>query len=178
MIGIVRVVGLLNAAVWLGGSVFALAVVPLTIGSTSMHQLLGQRYYPYFSGAIGQLATNHFWTLHLVCGSIAVLHLAAVSLYFGKGMARLWSYMLAALMMLGILEKAWIQPRLERTHIASYAVNRPPIERQAAARLHSNWLIFNRFLDFAAMLSLSIYVWRVANPQDAARFVSTAKYRG
>ena len=72
MIGFLRIVGLLNAAVWFGAAVFFTFGVGLVPFSPEMKTLLGSNNAPYFSGAIAQIFIARYFHFQLACGAVAV----------------------------------------------------------------------------------------------------------
>jgi len=58
VIGFLRIVGILNAAVWFGAAVFFTFGAGFAPFSAEMKRLLGSNNYPYFSGAIAQILIN------------------------------------------------------------------------------------------------------------------------
>jgi uncharacterized membrane protein len=78
VIGLLRFLGLLNAAVWFGASFFFIFVAdPAVTGSDAMRELLGAKSFPYFSMAVGQIVGARFFALFLVCALLAMLHMGA-----------------------------------------------------------------------------------------------------
>src|SRR5438045_1500065 len=65
--GFLRFVGILNAAVWLGGGIFFTLGSAPAVFSRDMQSLLGREYYPYFSGAIAQVLIAKSFHLQIIC---------------------------------------------------------------------------------------------------------------
>jgi hypothetical protein len=166
--------GLLNAAVWFGAAVgFTFCVNPAA-SSAGMNELLGAKNYPFFSVAIAQLFAARYCYLCLVCGGLAVLHLLAEWLYFGRYPRRFWLGLLAGLLAIGLFQCCWLQPRLADLNRRQFG--RPEL-RQTAARSFRMWHHVSTALNLVMVSGLALYFWRVANPPDPARFVSAAKFR-
>src|ERR1039457_449261 len=72
VIGFLRFVGILNAAVWFGGAVFFTFWSGRAPFSPEMKALLGPQNYPYFSGAIAQILIARYFNLQFTCSIIAV----------------------------------------------------------------------------------------------------------
>jgi hypothetical protein len=168
----------MNAAVWLGSAVFAILGADRVFSSGAMQELLGPKHFPYFSGAIAELVAGRFWHLHIACAAVALLHLAAESLYFGRVMRKPWLVLLLALLLLGTAQSMWLQPRLHRLHVAAHAVNRPENIREAAAHSHRVWRWVSGSFELFMIIGLAAYLWRIANPPDPTRFLTPGKYRG
>lgn len=175
MIGLLRFISLINAAVWFGATVFfVLGAGPAVTASQEIQGLLGPKNFPFYSVAIGQIVTSHYFRLFLVCSTVAVFHLMAEWVYFGKYPTRFWLGLLVGLCLAGLTQVYGIQPRLETNHRLQYT---RPQQREAAGRAFRVWrgvsLVINVFL----LGGIGVYLWRVANPPDPARFVSTTKFR-
>ncbi len=183
MIGLLRFVGLINAALWFGAMVFFTFWADPIVTSEEMRGLIGQNNFPYFSTAISQLLATGFFRLYVVCSLVALLHLAAEWLYLGKYPKRLWLSLVLGLLVLGVFQAYALQPRLREWHRAEFARSEPRDSsgralREAAARAFRTWHAVSRGLDVVLVAGVGIYLWRVGNPSDPARFVSTAKFRG
>ncbi len=172
MIGFLRFVGLLNAAVWIGAAVFFTFGAGPAVFSEDMKTLLGPRNYPYFSGAIAQVLIARLFALQLICGAIAALHLFAEWLYLGRPMRGFTGYLLVGLLVLGLVGDLGMQPKIKRLHTTKYAVNAAPQTRAAAARSLAIWHGVAQGINLIMLGGLVVYLWRVANPSDAPRFVS------
>ena len=174
MIGLLRFVGVLNAAVWLGAAfLFLFGIDPATT-STEMKELLGPRNSPYFTVAISQVLSTRYFHVFLLCSVIAVFHLAGEWLYLGKYPKKRWVGLVFSLVLFGLIESFWIQPKLRDWHYTRYA-QRPTSE--AAGRAFRAWNVVSKGADFLALCALTFYLWRVATPADPTRFVSATKFR-
>ncbi len=177
MIAFLRFLGILNAAVWLGGTVFFTFGAGPAAFSQEMKVLLGIKNYPYFSGAIAQMLMARYYDFQLVCAAVALLHVMAEWLYLGKILRRSWRALLAVLVALALLGGFWLQPKLREWHLVSHAVNVGPERREAEGRLFNAWQKAFQVVNLLTVAGLALYVWRVANPPDPARFVSAVKFR-
>jgi hypothetical protein len=171
-------IGLLNAAIWLGAAVFAATGAGWAVSSDEMRQLLSARHYPYFSGAIAGLIASQYWHFHLACGAVAIAHLASESLYFGRVLNKKLLALLLGLVLLGIAQEIVVRPAVKRLHIAAHAVNRAAVERARAGGALGVWRTTSRVFEVLTVVGLGFYLWRIANPPEATRFVSPGKYRG
>ena len=88
MINILRLAGLLNAAVWFGGAMFFTWVAAPAVFSPEMKDLLGPKNYPYYSGAVAQIVVARYFVLQYVCGAIALLHLFFEWMFLGKAVQK------------------------------------------------------------------------------------------
>lgn len=174
MIGLLRFVGLVNAAIWFGATAFfAFGAFPM-MHSTGMQELISTKNFPFFSVAMGQMLAGRFFHWYVACSIVALLHLVAEWLYLGKYPHRGWLALLLGLCLAGVVQVYALQPRLQQLHRLQFT--RPDI-RDAAARSFRAWQTVSGTLNLLLAAGLLVYVWRVANPPDPTRFVSASKFR-
>lgn len=178
VIGFLRLVGLINAAIWFGAAVFFVFGAAPAAASDGMRSLLGPRNFPYFSVSVYHLIAANYYGLHLICSVIALLHMATEWVYLGKNPRRAWVLMLLGLALWGGLEDFVLQPRLKELHRTVFVGRVRPEQRDSARRGYAVWNVISRSLQFIMVGGLGIYMWRTANPPDPARFVPAAKFRG
>ena len=178
MIGFLRIVGLMNAAVWFGAAIFFTFGIGAAAFSPEMKELLGPKNSPYFSGAIAQILIARYFHLQLLCGVVALLHLIGEWIYLGRTPRGAWVALLIGLIMVALVGGYWLQPRMKALHTTKYAVNTSPTARENADRSFRVWHGFSQVINLAMLAGLAIYLWRIGNPPNPARFVSTAKFRG
>ena len=65
-----------ECGVWFGAAVFFTFGAGRRLLPGDMVELLGTNNFPFFSGAIAQIIATRFFTFHLVCAVVAVLHLS------------------------------------------------------------------------------------------------------
>ena len=123
MIGFLRFVGILNAAVWFGAAVFFTFGTGLAPFSQEMKDLLGQDNYPYFSGAIAQVFIARYFYFQIACAMVAVVHLLAEWLYLGKHPQKLQVGLLIGLASAALIGGYWLQPKLKALHATKYGLN-------------------------------------------------------
>jgi|SRR3974390_1520354 hypothetical protein len=174
VIGLLRVVGLFNAAIWFGAAVFFTFSVDPTSTSPEMKDLLGPKNSPFFSVAVGQLLAGRYFQLFLVCSLVSMLHLLAEWLYLGRKPRRLWTFLLVALLFGGAVQAFWVDPILKDTHLTQFT---RPQQREAAHHSYRIWHGIYEASNFLLLAGLGVYLWRVANPPDVTRFVGTPKFR-
>ena len=178
MTGILRFVGVANAGVWLGSSIFfTLAVLP-ALGSNDMAGVLGSKNFPYFSGAITQLLLVRYFHLQLACASIAALHLIVEWLYLGRSLRRVWTYLLVTLVWLAIIGSFVLAPKLRELHRSQYLLDAKPAQREAAAKSYRRWHGVYQSLNLFLIAGVAVYFWRVTHPPDELRIVGSSKSRG
>jgi hypothetical protein len=176
--GFLRFVGVLNIAVWLGAAIFFTFFAGPAIFSNEMKDILGAKNFPYFSGAVAQLLVGRYFDLQLVCGALSLLHLLAEWLYLGKITPKRWLGLLAGLILVGLFGGFLLQPRLKQWHAIRYSSTATVEQREAAGRSFKTWHAGSQIANLLMLTGLAGYLWRVANPEDQPRFVSTTKFRG
>lgn len=178
MVGLLRFVGIINAAVWLGGAVFftfAAGQVPFSDG---MKSLLGEANFPYFSGAIAQLMIGKYFALHVICGSVALGHLLTEKVYLGRPIRAGTLWLILLLLGFGLIGGWWLQPRMQTLHLQKHAQNLSPEERDAARSSFRLWHVLAQVTNVGVLIGLTVVVWRSNHPPDPTRFVSPMQFRG
>jgi len=176
VIGFLRFVGILNAAVWFGTAIFFSFGVGPAPFSQEMKSLLGQNNYPYFSGAIAQVLIARYFDFQIACSVVAVVHLLAEWLYLGKPLRKFQVGLLVGLCSAALLGGYGLQPKLKALHVTRYGMNQRPEIRLAADRSFKAWHGVSQVVNFLAVAGLAVYLWRAANPSDPTRFVSAFKF--
>jgi len=178
---VIRFIGIMNAAIWLGAAVsFTFAVGPAFF--TGAVEKLG--LHPFWHGAMAQLVIGRYFALQYVCGVIALAHLLAEWVYLGRPLQKLTLGLIVGLLGLGFAGGLWLQPKLKKLHLIKYSMSEqykpiaiPAGERIEAARSFGVWHGVARALDLLALGGLVIYFWRVNHPTDNLRFVTSTKFR-
>ncbi len=178
VIGFLRFVGIANAAVWLGASVFFTVGVGPAVASSDMETLLGQKYFPYFSGAVGQIILARYFHFHLACATIALLHLLAERIYLGRTLHRRRLSLLAALFGLSLLGSVWLGPKLLKLHQNQHRLNATHQQRMIAAKSFRLWHGVFQAVNVLVIGGVAVCLWRVTHPPDELRFVGSAQFRG
>jgi hypothetical protein len=177
VIEVLRFVGLVNAAVWLGTAVFYSLGVAWAPFSKDMRELLGAANAPYYSGAIAHLLQARALHFQLVCSVIALAHVFGEWIYLGKVPRRWWIVLLLGLLSANLLAGLSLQPRLRELHLAKHAVNYSVEQRRVAARSYSFWLTSSRLLNLAILAGVGVYFWRTVSTSQPTRFASALKFR-
>jgi hypothetical protein len=149
-----RFIGLINAAIWLGGTVF----------------------FVLFAEPVSPVAGTYFH-FHLVCAVIALLQLVAEWLYLGRPGRKVSFGLLVGLLVLGLIGDYVVLPKLKAFHAVRYQANAQPAAREAATRSFNAWRTVDRLIDLCMIGGLIVFVWRAANPSDTLRFVGSVKFR-
>ena len=173
--------GVANAGVWLGGSIFYTVAIGPALVSKAMALALGQTnpaVIAYYSGNIAELMLTQYFHLQLACATVALLHLLVEWLYLGRKLGRFWTYLLVTLFWISVVGSFLVAPKLREGHRGQHLLNAPPAQREAAAKSFRTWQTVFRGLNVLLIAGVAVYFWRAANPPDDLRFVGSAKIRG
>jgi hypothetical protein len=174
-----RIVGIFNAALWLGSALFFTFGVAPGIFSPEMKRIFAPPGGPmgdYYLGVIAQHLIGRFFTVNLICGLIALAHFFGEIIYAGRPFNRLTFGLIVGILGLGLVAGTVFSPKIKALHQAKY---RGPVEQRAAAaqqlsRLHAVSMSGN----LLSLIALILYTWRASNPADPLRFVGAQKFRG
>ena len=172
MLGILRIIAIVNAAVWFGSVIFFTFAAGPVFFTDEMTRLLGKPY----AGAAAQLLVHRYFIMQQWCAAVAIAHLIAEWLYTGRPFHRLILLLLMSLFVIGILGGYVLQPRMHELHLKKYAVQTPPQVKQSAGRsfaiLHGTSMVLN-LLVIGGVL---VYLWHVTKPVNTARFTSVNRF--
>jgi hypothetical protein len=179
VIGLLRFLGILNAAIWLGSIVsYTLVAAPALTSEAAMTLYGGEKLFPYFSEATRQLIAARFLNLSITCAVIALGLLYVERFYFGRGPNRVASITLIGLLAVGLVGSFWLQPKLVGLHQAQHARNATPAIQAAAAGSFRVWHGVFQALNVLLLAGAASHLWRVSHTADSPRFVSPTKFRG
>ncbi len=170
-----RFIGIMNAAVWFGASVFFTFAVASAFFTPQMKHLFGEAY----TGIIAQQVVERYYVLYYWCGPIALLHQLAEWVYLGRALQRLTLIALAGAFCLGLIGGLGLQPKVNRLHQVKYGRNElyTPAQKAQATKSLKLWHGVAVAANYLALAGLALYVWRVANPSGGPRFVPASKFR-
>jgi len=132
----------------------------------------------YVAGKIAQVLIARYFRLQVICGIIALLHVLAERLYFGKSPEKVWVGLLIALVSVTLIGDFWLQPKLNGLHTMRYDPKASREARDDAAQSFRAWHGVSQVVNLLLIGGLGLYLWRVANPPDTTRFLSAGKFRG
>jgi Domain of unknown function (DUF4149) len=175
VIGFLRCIGLLNAAIWFGAGVFFMLGVSAAVSSGDMQQLL-ESYYPSYSLRIAEILIARYYTLAIVCGIIAIIHLLAEQLYFGRAPQKRWISLLVGMLAFILLAQFGLQPKLNHLRVNRFAVNAPTQVRATATESFNTWHRISVAGNFLVLVGLGFYLIRVGAPRESTRFIGSGKF--
>lgn len=168
---------MLNAAVWLGATVFCSTAVLAALNSQDLVNLVGGKYFAQVSGALTQIIFARLFQLQIACALLAWLHLLGEWLYLGRPPRRWRVGLLTGLLALSLTGSWGLGPQLQRLHRAQYAPNARGEERAAAERGFRWWNGGFQTVNVLMIGGVLGYFWRVTQPDDAPRFVRPVNFR-
>lgn len=165
-----RLVGIINAAIWFGAAIFfAVGVLP-GVFSTEMHQLFRETAdNPYYSGAVAQALFERYFTLQCVCGFVALLHLLAEKLYLGRPWPKIGTWVVVALFCLGLIGNFWLQPHMRDLRQIRY-FGRTPEQKERAHRSFTAWHVVSEGVNLIVLGGLLFHLIRVTKPTGDGRY--------
>jgi hypothetical protein len=135
MIRVLHGVGVLNAALWLGSTLFFSFIAGPAFFSEDMLQLLGRPH----AGAAAQVVLGRYFMLQEVCALVAVAHLITEALYLGRPLYRRTLALLVAVLVLVCVGNYGFRPKLHALHLAMYRPGTPVEVQQMAGRSFGLW---------------------------------------
>jgi len=181
VIGILRFIGIMNAAVWFGGAVFFTFGAAPKFFSLEMLDIFGGRENPlarFWAGRAAQLVLQSYFHVSLVCALVAIAHIFGVWLYSGRRCGRVMGALLGCLLVATLAGGYWLQPKLSRLHLERYSTSSTPEQKEAATMTFKRWHGVSQGLNFLVLIGLGVHVWKVVNPPDTVRFVgATSPFR-
>lgn len=168
---------MLNAAVWLGATVFCSTAVLAALNSQDMVNLVGVKYFAQLSGAMNQIVFARLFHLQIACALLAWLHLLSEWLYLGRAPRRWPVALLTGLFTLSLMGSLWLGPKLRVLHRAQHALNTRLEDRHLAGRSFRRWNNGFQVANVVMIGGVMIYFWRVTKPDDAPRFVRPINFR-
>ena len=166
MIGFLRFVGVANAAMWFGASIFFTFSVGPAFFSDKMIGLLTRPY----ARAAAQIVIERYFFFHEMCGVIALAHLVAEWLYMGKPLQRLTLWLLLGIFALGLVGGYSLQPKLRALHRTIYGPGSTAQQIDQAKQSFKLWHATSQALNVVVLGGVAVYLWRVTTPGSGYRY--------
>ncbi|SVB45216.1 uncharacterized protein METZ01_LOCUS198070 [marine metagenome] len=172
MPGFLRFLGLFNAAVWVGGSIFFSFLAAPVFFTAEVTDFTP----PPDNGLVAQAMWGRYFMLHYLCGTIASLHLLVEWLYSGGGFPRHAIAVVCVLLGLALIGGKFINPKLAGWHQQKHQFQlksegeRQTIKKaedtqsvvQDAERKFAVWHGVSHVINLAMMILLTWRFWRLA----------------
>jgi hypothetical protein len=166
-------VGVFNAAVWLGSAVFFTFCIAPAVFSPAMKRIFGD----YYVGVIAQQLIGSYFTVNLICGCIALGHLLVEFIYNGKGFRKVTFGILLGVLGLGLLGGEVFAPKIKQLHQVKYRGTTPDARttaRTQLSRLHAVSMMGN----LLSLAGIVVYTFQLTRPAEQTRFTPQQKFRG
>ncbi len=172
--GFLRFLGLFNAAVWVGGSVFFSVLAAPVFFTPEIKSLTP----PPANGLVAQAMLGRYFTLHILCGIVAVVHLLLEWLYSGGRFPKRAIAIVCVLLGLALIGGKFINPKLAVWHQQKYQFKLkiegdPPMientEHKAEVVQNAKWKFtvwhgVSQIVNLAMLILLTWRFWRLAQP--------------
>lgn len=168
---------MLNAAIWLGATIFCSTAVLAALNSRDMVNLVGAKYFVQVSGALTQIIFARLFHLQIVCALLAWLHLLGEWLYLGRQPRRWRVGLLTVLFAMSLMGGLWLGPKLKRLHHAQHALNTRAEDSDGAGRSFRWWNGAFQIVNVLMIGGVTLYFWRVTQADDSPRFVRPVNFR-
>ncbi len=173
VITFLRFVGVMNAAVWLGGSAFHLLAVAPFFATPAVRWVLGD---VHATGA-GLMLWQRFYVLQYTCLTVSFLHHIAEWVYIGRPISRATGWMLGTLLVLALLGNLELDRAVVPAHWARGNPRATPEDRARAERGYPLWSTLWLSTNGALGLVVLVFSWRVLTASHGPRFVTQTKFR-
>lgn len=181
MILVIRFIGVLNAAIWLGASAFFLYAAGGTFFAPEVKTM---GLHPFWPGVFAQRLIEKLFLLHLTCSAIALVHMLAEWVYLGRALHRFTLGLLGGLFLISLVSELVLLPKMQELHHRYYSMSADykPVRIADAERVEAHQT-FKRLHgasmggNLVVLLALVFYFWRVTYPPDNLRFVGATKFR-
>jgi hypothetical protein len=172
-----RFVGILNAAIWCGASIFLIVGLP-AIFSDDLKKAIGPMGPPGVGWAAEAIIARYF-ILEYCCGAIGLAHLFLEWLYCGKPLLQRNLAVLVMLIALALGGGLWIQPKLKDLQRLKY-FGPTQTARDQAGREFKAWHGASECGNLVVIGGLLVYLWRASRAGDQTRFgsLNLGKIRG
>jgi len=178
---ILRLAGLVTAAVWLGGTALHMFLVSPLFGRADMVVMLG----PLHAGEVGFQLEERFQMFQVICASLALVVTLGDWLYTGRPLDPRTVSTLALLLILGSLGRLWLVPKCRDFNLRAYLGPNRQIQRQAltppqrqAEHALAVWDGVNVVFHVVALLGTGFYLYRASAPANGGpRLFSSTRLR-
>jgi hypothetical protein len=173
VVPVLRFIGLLNAAVWLGAMIFFTFAVGPTFFTPEVKSLVGAPR----AGVIAQMVLERYFILQQWCSGIALVHLLAEWLYFNRLNSKASLWILLICLGVSLLAERELMPKMKQLHLVKYAVQTSDEQKKAAERsfsiLHATSMITNLLM----LGGVLFYYWRLSHGNQGGKSSAGVRFR-
>lgn len=167
----------MNAAVWLGTTVFFTFGASPACFSPSITNMFNAGPDSYYPNVIAQMIMTRYYAISLACAVVGLLHFLCKWLYLGRPNRKFSSMLIISLFVITLIGSNAIQPALGKLNRNRFTAPQQT-ERQSAMRSFHILSIVMEICNLVVIGGLVVYTWRIANPSDTLRFVNPVQFRG
>ena len=163
--------GIVNAAVWFGAAIFFTAVVAPAVFSPETAALFGgnPETSRFYAGGVALILFERYFTLQVVCGTVALVHLLLERMYLGRKIAMWVRVLVMALLVLSLVGDYWVQPKMHDLRHSMYAAPTPAL-REQARRAFGAWHGVAQTVNLIALGGLLVYLLRASRSAEPGRY--------
>ena len=172
MLGFLRLVGILNAAIWVGSVFFFTFAAAPAFFSQEMKEILPAAH----AGAAAQVVIYRYFLLQLWCAGVALAHLVAEWLYSGRPLKRITLMLLMSLFILNIFGAYVLLPKMKELHLKKHSPQTTAEIKNAASRSFRILHVTSTLLNLLVIPGVLVYLWQVTKPVNTARFTSVNRF--
>lgn len=173
-----RLIGVANAALWFGATLFFTLVVGPAFFSNEMLDLFGWpntgQLAKYYSGAVAQIILERYFIVHYCCAGIALVHLMIEWLWTGRPWRRISLWIILGMLGLSLAGGMWIQPKLQGLFRTMYGG--APTEAAEARRTFGMWHGVSQGINLLLLGGTLFVLWQTYREPEGLRFSKSMKF--
>lgn len=173
-----RLIGIGNAALWFGTTLFFTFVVGPAFFSNEMLSLFGWpktgQLAKYYSGAVAQIILERYFIVHYICGGIALVHLMIEWLYTGRPWKKITLLIILCMLSLSLSGGMWIQPKLQRLFRTMYGG--APQQVEEARRVFKVWHGVSQGINLLLLGGTLAVLWQISREPEGLRYSNRVKF--
>ena len=173
MRGAIRLIGLLNAAVWLGSAAFLTFVVAPAFFSAEVGSFLPRPH----AGRAAEVMVGRYFVLHQWCAVVAILHLAAEYVHAGRPIEKWCAGLLSTLLLGGLVGTYWLQPTMHELQKIRYWPKSTQVQRDEAAHSFGRLHAASQIVNCLSMVGLLVYFGHLSRAPVSARYTTMDRAR-
>lgn len=170
---LIRFLGLLTIAVWVGASLFFTVVVGPAFFSNEMLSFLPRPY----AGRAAEVMLERYFLLQQCCAGIGIVYLIVDCFYTGRPFDVVNVSLLAGVLAIGVFSGHWLQPRMHELQRVRYAQSATVPQKEEAAARFTKFHARSQVLNLLAVLAGLGSLYRVWRAPAGARLAERAAAR-
>lgn len=178
VIGLLRLLGIVTASIWLGSSVFFTVAVGPAIFSPEMQQLFGgvENTFKFYAGGVAIIIFKRFFLLQQICAALALAILLAEGFYLGRRPAKWATIMVVLILGFELVGGLVMQPKMEGLRKVMYSAA-PAEQKDQAKRTFGMLHGVSQGANLLVIVGVFCFLLKVSRPPEAGRFSGITKFR-